>query len=78
MSRSSYCVLHAWAGTAVGAVGLPPLTPAAPRTDGDAIVIRSPPPRPSRYGMAASNESDMEDDDPQPPQPPQPPPPPQP
>ena len=27
-------------------------------------------------GMAASNESDMEDDDPQPPQPPQPPPPP--
>jgi hypothetical protein len=41
----------AWTGTAaVGAVVATTHPAAAPRTDGDAIVIRSLPPRPSRYG----------------------------
>ena len=40
----------AWTGTAVGAVVATAHPAAAPRADGDAIVIRSPPPRPSRYG----------------------------
>jgi hypothetical protein len=36
----------AWTGTAVGAVVATTHPAAAPRTDGDAIVIRSLPPRP--------------------------------
>ena len=39
-----------WTGTAVGAVVATTHPAAAPRTDGDAIVIQSLPPRPSRYG----------------------------